>query len=287
MIRVVLVLIFIVRIETAKILAIFPTPSISHQVVFRPLIQELAKRGHQVTVITTDPVFPKEGTLNNFTEIDIHDVSYKIWRETFLQATITSGNTDDIINQMYVAFDLLTDLFEIQMNIDEVKSVVNDKAYDLLILEGIAKPALALSHIYKVPVIQFSSLVPVYNNLQTLGAPAHRLLNPELIRQKIHNLTMWDKIKELYTQFRFENIIDKLEIHQDSVIKRIFGADIPPLKELYNNIDMLFVNCHPLWDSNRAVPPSLVYLGGIHKNPHKDLPKVVFIDILTNKNNFW
>ncbi|KAI5633114.1 UDP-glucoronosyl and UDP-glucosyl transferase domain-containing protein [Phthorimaea operculella] len=43
----------------ARILVYIPTPSISHQEPFRPLTQELAKRGHEVTVITTDPAFPK------------------------------------------------------------------------------------------------------------------------------------------------------------------------------------------------------------------------------------
>lgn len=49
--------------ESARILAVYPTPSISHQVVFRPLMQELAKRGHDVVVITADPAFQKDNLL--------------------------------------------------------------------------------------------------------------------------------------------------------------------------------------------------------------------------------
>ncbi|XP_053619944.1 UDP-glucosyltransferase 2-like isoform X2 [Plodia interpunctella] len=282
MYRVFIFSLLIINIDTARILAVFPTPSISHQVVFRHLTKELADRGHKVTVLTTDPAFPKDRTPENLIEIDLHNVSYTLWGEKFIKTA--KGSTNDLIHQLQVAFNTLTEVFELQMNMDEVKSVINDNKYDLLILEGLAKPALALSHIYKVPVIQFSSLVPIYNNLQTLGASAHRLLNPEMVRQKINNLTIWEKITEMYTQFKYEMVLDHEEINQNAAIKRIFGKDIPPLSELYNNIDMLFLNCHPLWDSNRAVPPSIIYLGGIHKYPLKELTKDLKAYLDTSKN---
>ncbi|GLH16134.1 Protein of unknown function [Gryllus bimaculatus] len=42
--------------RAARILALFPTPSISHQLPFQVVMKELAARGHQVTVISTDPL---------------------------------------------------------------------------------------------------------------------------------------------------------------------------------------------------------------------------------------
>ncbi|XP_052741039.1 UDP-glucosyltransferase 2-like [Bicyclus anynana] len=81
--------------ETANILAIFPTPSISHQVVFRPLMHELVKRGHRVTIITTDPAFNEKQRPANLTEIDVHDISYKIWQEYALTANGDDNNLED------------------------------------------------------------------------------------------------------------------------------------------------------------------------------------------------
>ncbi|XP_047112256.1 UDP-glycosyltransferase UGT5-like [Schistocerca piceifrons] len=40
----------------ARILAVVPTPSISHQLPLRTVLLELARRGHQVTFITTHPI---------------------------------------------------------------------------------------------------------------------------------------------------------------------------------------------------------------------------------------
>jgi hypothetical protein len=48
--------------EAARILGIFPTPSISHQLPFQAIMKALAARGHQITVISTNPL--KVWTIN-------------------------------------------------------------------------------------------------------------------------------------------------------------------------------------------------------------------------------
>jgi glucuronosyltransferase len=42
--------------QAARILGIFPTPSISHQLTFQAIMKALAARGHQVTVISPNPL---------------------------------------------------------------------------------------------------------------------------------------------------------------------------------------------------------------------------------------
>lgn len=43
-----IIMLFITQNDAAKIRSVFPTPSTSNQVVFRPFIQDLVKRGHEV-----------------------------------------------------------------------------------------------------------------------------------------------------------------------------------------------------------------------------------------------
>lgn len=100
------------NIEAARILAVFPTPSISHQVVFRPLTQELARRGHEVVVVTTDPAFPKGQAPLNLTEIDVHDLSYSAWKR-FVETS--DGTHDDWLSKVEIALNLLLHIFEQQM----------------------------------------------------------------------------------------------------------------------------------------------------------------------------
>jgi len=42
--------------KAARILGIFPTPSISHQLPFQALMKALAAKGHQITVISPNPL---------------------------------------------------------------------------------------------------------------------------------------------------------------------------------------------------------------------------------------
>jgi len=42
--------------QAANILGIFPAPSISHQLTFQAIMKALAARGHQITVISPNPL---------------------------------------------------------------------------------------------------------------------------------------------------------------------------------------------------------------------------------------
>ncbi|KAL0860423.1 hypothetical protein ABMA27_009815 [Loxostege sticticalis] len=265
----------IVNNEGSRILAVFPTPSISHQVVFRPLIMELVKRGHEVVLITTDPVFKNEQGPANLTEIDVHDVSYEIWRREFLTTTVTSGKKEDSKGQISVVMDVMVKVLEKQMLVDEVQTMLKDKSqkFDLLIFEAYFVPLLALSHLFKAPVIQISSLGAMEENLQIVGAVSHPLLYPTFLHQKVYDLSLWDKFAALYNEYNTNKVLNRFTQGCDEVLSRIFGVEIPPLQELKNNVDMLFLNTYPAWERNRPVPPNVLFVGGLHTKPEKELPK--------------
>ncbi|XP_063834078.1 UDP-glucosyltransferase 2-like [Ostrinia nubilalis] len=256
--------------EAARILAYFPAPSISHQVVFRSLMQELAKRGHEVTVLTTDPVFTKTPAPPNLKEVDLHDLSYGIWKKEFLQR---STENDDIVSQIKLIFKLVNDIIEKQLMSSEVRSVINENnKYDLVIVEELAKQLTVLAHLFKAPLIQFSSFGGTFDTYSIVGAPIHELLYPSVVRQKLYNLTMWDKVTELAKFYQMQYYYDtQLLEEENAMLKRVFG-DVPSINELSNNVDLLFLNIHPIWEGSRPVPPNVIHIHGIHEKPQRDLP---------------
>jgi hypothetical protein len=54
--------------HSAQILGIFPIPANSHNIVFTALTRELARRGHQVTVISS---FPEKTPIPNLRHIEV------------------------------------------------------------------------------------------------------------------------------------------------------------------------------------------------------------------------
>ncbi|KAJ8727684.1 hypothetical protein PYW07_001803 [Mythimna separata] len=261
------------QVEAARILAYFPTPSISHQVVYRPLTEALARRGHEVVVITTDPAFPKGEAPPNLIEIDVHDISYGIWREEVMKGK--RGSSKDFLSTIHTMSQSMLKVFDHQLGDEQIKNLINSKQkFDLLILEAFLTPLLVISHLYKVPVIQISSFGAIYGNYESVGAPTHPLLYPLNMRRKLNNLTMWDKLSELYYYYRGEKIIkDSHNTLGNAIVRKHFGPEVPKIAELESNVDMLFLNVHPMFEGIRPVPPTVVYINGLHQKPTKELPK--------------
>ncbi|XP_026736026.1 UDP-glucuronosyltransferase 2B31-like [Trichoplusia ni] len=265
----------------AKILGVFPTPSISHQVVFRPLMLELVKRGHDVTVITTDRAFPIGETPANYTEIDVHEESYRIWRDRIMKAS----SAKDGIQTLIQGLRIFPDVFDTQLSDENVQRLLRDnKHFDLLILEACFRPALIFSHIYKAPVILMSSFMAVLDNYETIGAPKHPFLYPEYLNQKLSNLTMWDKITELYTSYKMKFLYARNVDYENNIVRKYFGENTPSLAELGNNVDMMFLNVYPVFAGIQPVPPSVVFTGGLHQKPEKPLPQDLKTYLDSSKN---
>ncbi|XP_047539180.1 UDP-glycosyltransferase UGT5-like [Vanessa atalanta] len=255
--------------ESAKILGVFPTPSISHQVVFRPVMLELAKRGHEVTVITPDPAYPKGQAPENITEIDLHDISYEHWK------ILTERDHDkDPVEFVRFVNDFVLELFVKQLKSSEIQKFLHDnRKFDLLFIESCIRPAFVFSYIYDAPVIEFSSFTGVFSSYEAIGAAAHPLIYPNAMHRRIYNLTLWEKITELYTHYASANIFEKHEEVENKILKSILGSDMPDLRDLRQKVRMMFLNVHPIWDFNRPVPPNVLYLGGLHQKPQLKLPE--------------
>ncbi|XP_028167286.1 UDP-glucuronosyltransferase 2B14-like [Ostrinia furnacalis] len=263
--------------EASRILAYYPTPSLSHQVVFRPLSLELAKRGHEVVVITPDPIFPNGTAPENLAEIDVHDLSYNTWRE------VIRANKNKLVFNLSI-LKLMITLLEEQINTKAVQKILKDpRPFDLIIVEALAFP-LGLSHIHKAPIIQFSSLAGSTILYQVFGATTHPILYPTTLHQRIYNHTLREKLNVLYDEYVYNALFREIEGLTSDAMKRVFGPDVPTVRELRKNVDMYFLNVHPLWDFNRPVPPNVVYLGGMHQKPAKDLPKSLQNYLDSSKN---
>lgn len=272
-------------VRAARILAVYPLPSISHQVVFRPLTDELVRRGHEVTVVTTDPKYPSGRAPKNLTEIDIHDLSYGIWRDTLLKKSFNS--IQNIHDQMSVVFRTSDAVFFSVLKTKELQDIINKRhgEYDLILVEACIRPTMVFSHYFKVPIIQVSSMALQKYHLKAVGADTHPLLYPTQLQQRVHNLTTWEKLQQLYAYWRMENVIDEIEAEDTKILRSILGPDIPRINDLSKNVHMVLVNVHPIWVGNQPVPPNVVYMGGVHVPSPKPLPQVLSYIYLSKMYN--
>lgn len=268
----VLLILSLAQSDTARILAYFPTPSLSHQVVFRPITQELARRGHEVIVITTDPAFPKNKTPSHLTEIDVHDISYKPWKKILL----TNQGKQHTVSQHLLMIETFAEIFDEQMQLPEVREHINKDRnyYDLLLFEACNRIVLSVGHHFNAPIISISSYGASSYLYDSMGAPTHPILYPSPERLRLYNLTLIEKGIAIAWEIISQVFYYTLEDIYAPVLRKHFGNDVPNLSKLQKSVKMLFLNEHPIWSDNHPVPPNVIYMGGIHETPKKPLPQV-------------
>ncbi|OWR54574.1 UDP-glycosyltransferase UGT33J1 [Danaus plexippus plexippus] len=165
-------------------------------------------------------------------------------------------------------------LFQLQFETEAVQEVISkNEKFDLILIESIVRPALAYSYVFKAPVILVSSFTAVFSNNKIIGSPTHPLLYPICFRNRLYNLSFAEKIHQLYLHYMYEYADYLNEKEESNILRKIFGSEFPSLHELGNNVDMLLLNIHSLWADNQPVAPNVIYMGGIHQLPRKELPK--------------
>lgn len=262
--------------EAARILCIYPTPSVSHQVVFRALTLELANQGHDVVTITTDPYFNKQNitTSGAITEIDTSQI-YDMMRG-FDRSAGKRGIFFDVADINPAQYKVITFFVDATFETPAVKSLLSnpEEKFDLIIVEAMYYSPLILGKIFKAPVIWLSSFYGNDFNYEAMGAPTrHPILYPNFYRYKIYNLTLWEKIYEVYMDLKIWYTFSKVVEYDIELVNKHFGIETS-LTELNDNIDMLFLNANPIFDGNRPVPPNVIHLGGLHMKPIKPLAEV-------------
>ncbi|CAH0578322.1 unnamed protein product [Chrysodeixis includens] len=269
-------------VDSARILGIFPIPSLSHQVVFRALMLELAKRGHELVIITPNPALAKDRPQDNVTEIDTGQ-AYELISEMMKQAAGLNQFKRGVVIDADAMISMdsaegILQLVSFQFEFPEVKKLLEDKTqkFDLVFVEGISNYALIVSHIFKAPAILFSSFYGFPEHLETMGAVSwHPIYYPNFYRNKYHNLTIWEKIKETHLEYKLSQLVKKTQQLEDAMLKKNFGPDAPTIADLRKNVQMLFLNSHPFFNNNRPVPPSIIHLGALHLQPPKDIPQEI------------
>ncbi|KAK9874769.1 hypothetical protein WA026_005576 [Henosepilachna vigintioctopunctata] len=258
---------------SARILASVPSASYSHQVVFRPIWRELAKRGHEIVLITTDPMEDVE----NIRQIDM-SFSYGIMKNRNYDLLVTKAKESPIafFEQFLQIFIEIS--FE-QLKHPEVQNLIHNKSekFDLLMIESVLPIHLGFVEIFHAPVIGLSSFDVSNKFHEIMGNEAHPILFPDTtVVPYFHPLTLKQRaiilLHELIAATYGKYTI---EAELASQLRAIFGAECRPLMGLFEEIDMLFMNSNPILHSVRALAPNTIQFGGgFHlENATKSLPE--------------
>ncbi|XP_020300279.1 UDP-glucuronosyltransferase 2B17-like isoform X2 [Pseudomyrmex gracilis] len=289
-------------IEAARILAIIPIPSYSHQIPYRPIWTTLSQRGHEVVLLTTNPI--NNSSLTNLTEISFKH-AYKLFQNFNIDFV---NNLNDAYPWLETVRDHLwpmsRELIKIIYEHPQVREMYapnSSEKFDLVIIETLKTPALyALAHRFNAPLIGGLSLGIYSHTHYLLGSPVlpSHPSTWEMEYDIGFNLSLWQRTKNFIRQwYHIYRVMQDFYPEQQTIAEKYLGKNIPNIADIERNMSLVLVNQQDTISFARPRTPNIILFGSFHVSSKlaplsKDLEKFlanapngfVYVSLGTNVN---
>lgn len=258
----------------ANILCYFTAPSLSHQITFHPIIRELANRGHNLTVITPNPM--RDANLTNVDEIDVEEISYYSWNKYNISSfgvneEVASTDLTPIINAYM-------EIVDSQLSHPRVKALINGSKsnhFDIFITEHPHYFTTPFKRIYGTGMVGIGSLPLHMGSNGMIGNFEHSSLFPDLNLPYSNKLTFWQKIHSYIHSTIGVTMMRRIKPRLFEILTPHFGAElVNEIDVLSKEYDLVMVNYNPILHAPRPNVPAVIEFNGIHIKPPKPLPEV-------------
>jgi len=256
----------------ANILAVLPHQGLSHHLTYLPLFQELATRGHNITMISNYPSeHPKimDISINGSVPITNNKVNF-----SFVAPKLT--NNINLSIKIMWSFYTKGKLYESMFTVNEVKQLLKSSSeFDLLITEHFNHElSLAFAFKFHIPFILMSSCNLLPWNEHVVGQPYSLAIKPVTLTNFSPKMAFSDRVMNVISNFiqilSYTYVIRKRD---EEIIKKNLNMDVS-LDQLVLNASLIFVNTHFTMFEPKPFVSSIVEIGGIHIKPIQDLPVV-------------
>lgn len=256
---------------TANILAVFPHHGFSHHAVFLPYIQELANRGHNITVISNYPIkHPNVTSLSILGSMPIMNNKMDITTFRSPKSSIRMSITS--IRSFYNRGDQCKNMW----TVDSVKQLLSSTSkFDLLITEHFNNElSMVFALKFNVPFILMSSCNLLPWTEHVIGQPRELAVKPSTLSRLSPKMNFYDRATNMIASaIQLLGYLFVCRTRDEKIIKQTFNMDVK-LAQSISNASLIFVNTHFSIFGTRALVPTVVEVGGIHLQPSKQLPVV-------------
>lgn len=275
-----LLVVFTAITDSLNILAIFPHNGVSHDIFFSSVIQELALKNHEVTVINC---FPITKNYSNIRQILLQDSSEQHdLNITELYETMPYYFRDLYIARIYksMANDNCRKLMK---NKDIFNLLKVGHKYDLVIVEQfVTDCGFALAHAFKAPTVGMSAHILMPWTYSRLGAPNNPAVTPNHIFGSGTNLNFWTRMKSAFINFYYECYYKYIIQKSDYEIVKTVLPETPDLEELAKNMSLILINQYFPFTGSRIYGPNVIEVGGLHVKKRNLTDKVMFNHLKLN-----
>lgn len=254
-----------------RILMLAPVCSKSHKISFMPIIEALAEKGHQVTVVTP---FSPENQIENVREIVVGnniftgmDINwFQMSREGFFEFF---GRTIKMFRMtMTIGYEQLVSNKDIQ-------EIIQSRDVDLVIVDAILNDfVLPLVDHLNVPYIFYSSAASVPWVMDAINAPLQYATVPGGLGDSGSEMSFMERLANMLSSELFLLVRKIFWLHalDDRAIK-----DFPntrTIAEIERDSQLCILNSHPATAWTRPLPQNVIPIPALHTRPAKPLPQV-------------
>ncbi|XP_053969154.1 UDP-glucosyltransferase 2-like [Anastrepha ludens] len=247
--------------NSAKILAMFPFDGRSQYICVENYLKALAKRGHEVTVISA---FPQKQPLQNFTDVTIHFEKH-IFEDLIADAPEPTISKWQELNW---SIDFLsTPTRKVLEHTEVQKWLQNGVTFDLLIVEALQQEALyALAYHFKALLIGVSTFGTDFRIDELVGNTSPISYIPSVTSHFTDRMNFRQRLENLYVHIvewlhnRFVLIPLQYELY-----KKYVRVNPPaPFIDVRKNFSLLLLNQHFSVSISRPYVPNAIEVAGWH-----------------------
>ncbi|GAB6022488.1 hypothetical protein CHUAL_006595 [Chamberlinius hualienensis] len=258
-----------------NVLFMLPFGSKSHKNVFDPVAEELAKRGHKVSLFS--PIETKDKTPG------VTNVLAKKWLEasskhdfSFFQGTMNDASA---LSEMFsMVYEVVENSFTEPFIEDIIKEprdpVTNKPKFDVVIIDAVFNDfALSLGHHMGVPTMIFSPSMAFHHHAWNLNVPYPLSYIPSLFADFPEPMNFYQRAVSTFSQLFFLGLINCFLLPNVDVLVKKYIPNSPPLIELDRNVSFMLTNSLPTLHTRKPSMPYTAEVGGLNCKPAQPLPK--------------
>jgi len=264
-----LVLTSIPEIHGDKILVLVFFSSKSHKITYMRLIEELAARGHEVTVVSS---IKQAKPIKNIREVFTSDTEKVFGKVDFFELKESGSQAGP-----FQVFETMFKVCEATYDLPQVKSLLNEK-FDLIFVQPLFNDCvMGMVHKLNAPMVLFTPTGISPSIAQVVGSYFPPSFSPNFMLPYSPEMTFpqrfisfgLDLVMNAYVHFYW--FPRSAQIYRE----KLNDSSIPSVMEVFSEkTSLILSNGHFSLTGHRPYLPDIVDVGGIHSRPAQPLPKV-------------
>uniref|UniRef100_A0A1Q3FQK2 Putative udp-glucoronosyl and udp-glucosyl transferase n=1 Tax=Culex tarsalis TaxID=7177 RepID=A0A1Q3FQK2_CULTA len=247
-----------------RILSINASPSRSHVIVQEALAKELARRGHQVTMVSPYPAKP----LENYRQIVVPLDSY--WKATMAKF-MEDQSKMALFKNMPKMNEIMLDAANNTINHPEVQRIIQEEPFDLFITGLMSDFVLGVAYQLGVPsvVVCPNAAMEMVNSM--VGNPAPLATVPNPMVGVTNAMTFTNRLKNLLGKVIESGFTWYMQTSSEQYYYSNFPRDqFPSYDEVRRNVSLVLINQYFTKTAARPYVQAMVEVGGLQIKPVPD-----------------